>query len=96
MSLFSILGMLRDSFNEQEYALKKEEAHRARMAELETVIVPPFRTVEDVAKALSVTNTRARKILEEHTPRLKIIHQKGKKWKISEEEFQRIIALKNK
>jgi hypothetical protein len=79
-----------------EIEAREEEIHQARLAAIVPQNAPPFRTAKDVATALDVTVTRAKQILADVAPRLKIEHQKGKKWKITEEEFQRIIALKNK
>ncbi len=78
-----------------EISAREEELHQKRLSEI-TAAPPPFRTAQDVARALDVSESYAKKFLSENQERLGIDHEKGKSWKLTEEQFARCKAIKTK
>ena len=96
MALEAIMRLIEWQRRQAEIFDRDEEIHQAKLAAIQPRAAPPYRTAADVAKELNVKVRRAQIIVEENQRRLGIEHKHGQHWRLTEEQFQRIIAMKQK
>ena len=92
MSLDAVMRIIEWKRRQAEIFAREEEIHQAKLAAIVPPCPPAFRTVEDVAEACGIKPRAARIKVAAIAKRLNWPHETGTKWKLTEEQFQKILA----
>ncbi len=96
MSLDTIFKIIEWERRRAEIFAREEEVHQAKLAAIVPPCPPAFRTVEDVRKELGITTRAALLKVDEIAKRHNWPHKAKTKWKLTEAQFQTILATTKK